>query len=106
MQLLDKKQVLKSYFLGFILSLLTTGTAYLLTIKHLFKNPILSYFLITLALIQAGVQLVLFLHLGKETKPRWNVVVFFFMLSVLIILVGGSIWIMDQLNYNVMPKME
>lgn len=100
------KQVLKSYILGFLLSLLTTGMAYTFTTRHILTGPLLTYSLLGLAIIQAGVQLVLFLHLGEESKPKWRVLVFLFMASTLLILVAGSIWIMHHLNYNVMPTME
>ena len=105
MEQAKQTQVIKSYILGFVLSLLTTGLAYFLTTEHILKDPILTHSLLTLAIIQAAVQLVLFLHLGKEVKPRWNVMVFLFMVAVLLIVVAGSIWIMSYLNYNVMPKM-
>jgi cytochrome o ubiquinol oxidase operon protein cyoD len=53
-----------------------------------------------LAVAQLLVQLVFFLHLGREPKPRQNLVVFLFMLLVIGILVIGSLWIMHNLNYH------
>jgi cytochrome o ubiquinol oxidase subunit IV len=47
---------------------------------------------------------VFFLHLGRETRPRWKLAVFLFMLGVILILVFGSLWIMTNLNYRMMPK--
>lgn len=97
----DPKQgTLSSYLLGFVLSLLLTGTAYIVVTRHLFDGAGLVLVVIVLALVQALTQLLLFLHLGQETKPRWKLGVFLFMLLVLIILVGGSLWIMQNLNYN------
>ena len=48
-------------------------------------------------------RLYFFLHLGKETKPRWKLYVFGFMVSVVLIIVFGSIWIMNNLNYRMTP---
>ena len=45
-----------------------------------------------------------YLHLGLESKPRWNLMMFLFMVLLIFVLVGGSMWIMYNLNYNVMPS--
>jgi len=55
-----------------------------------------------LAVIQMFVQLIFFLHLGKENKPRWNTLIFAFMLLVLLIVVLGTLWIMHSLDTRVM----
>lgn len=55
-----------------------------------------------LAAAQMVIQLVFFLHLGNESSPKWNLAAFAFMLLMLGILVIGSLWIMNNLNYNMM----
>lgn len=97
---------LKSYALGFGLSLALTLAAYFSVVEKLFSGWVLVSVITALALAQTGVQLVLFLHLGTEPKPRSNLLVFLFMLLVLLILVFGSLWIMYYLNYRTMPAME
>jgi cytochrome o ubiquinol oxidase subunit IV len=93
----------KSYVIGFGVSLACTLSAYLLVINHLLSaNWALALIVGGLALIQAIVQLTLFLHLGQEAKPKFKLLVFGFMLSVVIILISGSIWIMYSLNYRMM----
>jgi cytochrome o ubiquinol oxidase operon protein cyoD len=52
------------------------------------------------------VQLVFFLHLGGEGKPRWRLTAFLFMLLVLVILVFGSLWIMYNLDYHMTMSPE
>jgi len=95
----------KPQFLGFVLSVLLTVSAYrIVTHKHL-TDAELILTLYGLAIIQAGLQLVFNLHLGLESKPRWNMITFLFTALVLIIIIGGSIWIMSNLDYNLMPKM-
>jgi cytochrome o ubiquinol oxidase operon protein cyoD len=59
--------------------------------------------IIALAIAQVLVQLFFFLHLGKETRPRWKLAVLLTMLIVLGILVFGSLWIMQNLNYHMSP---
>lgn len=90
-----------NYVIGFILSLVCTLSAYFLVTNHYVSNKWgLAGLVAILALIQFVVQIVLFLHLGKERSPRFKLLVFSFMLCVVLILVGGSIWIMYNLNYK------
>jgi cytochrome o ubiquinol oxidase operon protein cyoD len=94
--------IFKPYLVGFLLSILLTLAAYAAVAEHLLTGWVLVFALTVLALLQAGVQLLFFLHLGRESKPRWNLVVFLFMVLVLVIIVFGSLWIIHNLNYRVM----
>lgn len=96
---------LKSYLIGFVLSILLTAISFLLVVTNLFSAPIIRYAIIGLALVQAIIQLLFFLHLGQEARPRWETVVFCFMVIVLLTIVAGSLWIMDDLNYRTMKGM-
>ncbi len=99
-----------SYIVGFLLSLALTLGAYYLVLEHVnshhhsFAHPFLIFLVVGLAIIQLFTQLVFFLHLGQERKPRFNLAAFLFMLLVLGILVFGSLWIMQNLDYNMMPQ--
>lgn len=94
----ESKLKLSSYITGFGLSLLFTLTAYLLVTHHAASRNTLVALIVTFALTQFFVQMFFFLHLGNETKPRWKLGVFLFMMGVVLILVGGSLWIMYTLN--------
>jgi cytochrome o ubiquinol oxidase operon protein cyoD len=97
---------IRSYVTGFGLSLLLTLTAYLLVHRHVssyhtaISHEVLKVMITGLALTQLLVQLVFFLHLDKESKPRWNLTVLFFAATVVVIVVFGSVWIMHNLNYH------
>lgn len=97
-----------SYTTGYIVSVWLTLGAYLavryqmLSLNTLFTHTWLVALLVGLALAQFGVQLVFFLHLGKESRPRWNSIVFSFMAMVVVIIVFGSLWIMANLDYHTM----
>ena len=93
---------LKSYLIGFTLSLLLTLAAYFAVVKQIAAGSVLILILLGLGLIQTVVQLIVFLHLGGESKPRWNLATFLFMGLVLVIFVFGSMWIMYNLNYRMM----
>ena len=60
----------------------------------------------TLAFIQLIVQLVFFLHLGAESHPRWKLLTLLSTVFLLVIIVGGSIWIMFDLDSRMMMSPE
>jgi len=103
---------LTSYITGFILSLILTLTAFAMvnahvTSRHLvFPHTFLTAAVLTLAIIQLCVQIIFFLHLTTERKPRFQFWTFFFALQLVLIIVVASNWIMSNLNYNHMSGME
>lgn len=90
----------RSYAIGFVLSLVLTLTAYALVMNDVFGGWTMASVLAILAITQLVVQLVYFLHLGRESRPRWNLTVMSFAVMVVAILVFGSLWIMKNLQYN------
>lgn len=98
----DKKHRLKisAYIFGFVLSLYLTLIAYWLTVHDMFEPTTFMVAIMTLALLQFSIQVIFFLHIGEESKPRWNLTTFGFMLLVVAIVVLGSLWIMDNLSYH------
>ncbi|MBS3903952.1 MAG: cytochrome o ubiquinol oxidase subunit IV [Simkania sp.] len=96
----------KSYFFGFLLSCILTVLAYFIVANHVFTGTAIIVTTLACALVQMLVQFIYFLHLGKESAPRWNIIVFLFMLLVMVILVFGSLWIMHHLNYQMMLPEE
>jgi cytochrome o ubiquinol oxidase operon protein cyoD len=92
--------------IGFVLSVLCTLGAYALAMRGDFDGNTRLGLIIGLGVLQTFFQLIFFFHLGVEEKPRWNVMMFLFMLLVVVLVIGGSIWIMNNLNYYVMPMMS
>ena len=96
----------RAYIRGFGLSLALTLTGWLLVNRHVenrhlfWSDKTLIVLILVLAVVQLVVQLVFFLHLGRESKPRWNLSVLSFAVIVLLILVLGSLWIMYNLDYR------
>ena len=97
---------LTSYLLGLFASLILTIVSFYLVWAKKLPQDALMYIIVILGITQAAVQLRLFMHLGKEAKPRWESISFFFMLTCLLIIVLGSIWIMYDLNNRVMDGMQ
>ena len=97
---------LKPSCLGFVLSVILVLSAYrIIEFSHL-SDLTLTLTIAGIAVVQAILQLVFFMHLGMESKPHWNTITFFFTVLVVILIIGGSVWIMNHLNYNLMPSME
>lgn len=90
----------RSYIIGFLFSLAATLIAYFLVITHALPKNMLDFAVVTLCVIQLVIQLIYFLHLGEESKPYWNLLIFSFMMLVMIILIAGSLWILYDLNYR------
>jgi cytochrome o ubiquinol oxidase subunit IV len=96
----------KSYYIGFVISLLLTAASFFLGFTRPWKGYGLILTIVALGILQAIAQLKFLLHLGQEPKPRWETLIFYFMLMVLFIIALGSIWIMYDLNQRVMTNME
>ena|ERR1700722_8528168 len=96
---------LQSYVVGFVASLVLTSVSFLMVITRALHGQALMYLIIALAIAQAIVQLLFFLHVGQEAKPRWESLLFYFMVMVLLIVAIGSLWIIYDLNDRVMSGM-
>jgi cytochrome o ubiquinol oxidase operon protein cyoD len=96
----------KSYITGFGLSLLLTIVPYLAVVNHWLTGRVLVTALVSLAVVQLLIQLTFFLNMDREAKPRWNLLATLFAGLVVLIVVLGSLWIMNNLNYHMMSPSE
>lgn len=94
----------KTYITGFVLSVALTLAAYFMVVHRAFGRQGIIAGILLLAVVQFVVQMTFFLHLFSEKRPRWNLTLLMFMLIVLVILVFGSLWIMNNLNYHMNPN--
>jgi cytochrome o ubiquinol oxidase operon protein cyoD len=93
----------RTYTIGFVWALVLTNAAFITVQLGLANGWLLVLLLAILAVAQLWIQLHFFLHLGRESKPRWNLMMFLFAVLVVGILVFGSLWIMNNLGYHNMP---
>ncbi len=91
------------YVAGLALSLLLTATSFFIAGTDLVWQPSIPVALGVLAIAQMGVQLVFFLHLTTGPDNTNNVLALAFGTLIVVLVVGGSIWIMGHLNANMMP---
>lgn len=96
------------YIVGFVLSLALTLVAYEVVVDYqhgsLYSHDTRLLIIAALAITQLMVQLVFFLNVADEGKPRWNLMMLMFAGMVIFILVAGSLWIMHNLNYNMTQR--
>ena len=99
----EAKGSLKSYAVGFILSVFLTAVAFGLVMRggNLSSMAVLSGIL-AVAVAQILVHLRFFLHLGTSPAARGNVLTLIFTLFIIFIFVGGTLWIMADLNARMM----
>ena len=91
------------YVLGLVLASVLTAASFWAIGTHLIYGPGIPAALITLAIAQMGVHLVFFLHITTAPDNKNNILALVFGLVIVCFIIFGSIWIMDHLNYNMMP---
>ncbi len=91
--------------IGLVLSVILTVAAFYLVEKQLLAIRSLYIVVTLLGLGQLFVQVIFFLRLNARTADdRWNLFSFLFIIVITCILVGGSLWIMYNLNYNMVQN--
>src|SRR5271170_7526670 len=100
----------KSYIAGFITSIVLTLAAYF-AVAHpeyfrltLASPAAILAVILALAVVQLVVQMFFFLHVGAQPGRSWKLTVFGSTLVLVLIIVIGSLWIMNHLNYNMMAN--
>ncbi len=100
----DEHGTMKSYVIGFLLSLIFTFIPYYMVINQTVSGSALLATILGFAVLQMVVQITFFLHLGRGPKPNWNLFFFIATVGIILIVVGGSIMIMNNLYQNMMPS--
>ena len=91
------------YLAGLGLAMLLTATSFFIAGTDLVWQPSIPVALVVLAIAQMGVHLVFFLHITTGPDNTNNVLALAFGILIVMLLMGGSLWIMDHLNHNMMP---
>ena len=93
------------YVIGLGLAILLTATSFFIAGTSLVWQPSIPVALVVLAIAQMGVHLVFFIHITTDPDNTNNILALAFGLLVVFLVVGGSLWIMANLNQN-MPPMD
>jgi cytochrome o ubiquinol oxidase subunit IV len=91
------------YLTGLALAVLLTATSFFVTGTDLVWQPSIPVALVVLAIAQMGVHLVFFLHITTGPDNTNNVLALAFGVLIVLLVMVGSLWIMANLNHNLMP---
>ena len=91
------------YVIGLGLALLLTATSFFVAGTSLVWEPSIPVAIIVLAIAQMGIHLVFFLHITTGSDNTNNVMALAFGVLIVVLVIGGSLWIMANLNHNMLP---
>jgi cytochrome o ubiquinol oxidase operon protein cyoD len=91
------------YVVGLALAVLLTATSFFIAGTNLVWQPSIPIAVIVLAIAQMGVHLVFFLHITTGPDNTNNVLALAFGVLIVLLVICGSLWIMANLNHNMMP---
>jgi cytochrome o ubiquinol oxidase operon protein cyoD len=94
------------YTIGLALAVILTATSFWVANTSLLWAPGIPLGLVVLAIAQMGVHLVFFLHITTGPDNTNNVLALAFGVLIVFLVVVGSLWIMTNLNDNMMPAAE
>jgi cytochrome o ubiquinol oxidase operon protein cyoD len=96
-------QGIQTYVLGLILATGLTATSFWVASTHVLWGPGVPIGLCVLAIAQMGIHLVFFLHITTGPDNTNNVLALAFGVLIVFLVVAGSLWIMANLNSNMLP---
>jgi cytochrome o ubiquinol oxidase operon protein cyoD len=94
------------YTMGLFLAVILTATSFWAANTSLLWAPGVPLGLAVLAIAQIGVHLVFFLHITTGRDNTNNVLALAFGMLIVILVIGGSLLIMTNLNANMMPSAD
>jgi len=92
-----------AYVIGLALALVLTGISFWVASTSSLWGPGVAVGLVVLAIAQMGVHLVFFLHLTTGPDNTNNALALAFGVLIVTLVIGGSLWIMANLNQNMLP---
>ena len=98
---------LKSYTIGFLLSVILTAIPFWLVMhKVLPSKSTTALVILAFAAVQIVVHMVYFLHMNTRSEGGWTMLALIFTMVLVVITLSGSLWVMYHLNANMMPTMQ
>ncbi len=97
------REGVQGYVIGLVLAVLLTIASFYVVHTDLIWAPGIPIALAVLAIAQIGVHLVFFLHITTAPDNTNNVLALAFGVLIVALIIGGSLWIMNNLNQNMMP---
>jgi len=98
----EARQEMRSYIVGLGLALLLTVAAFGLAVFRLLPSSVLLPTIGILALLQIAVHFRFFLHIDLSRQKREDLQLILFTSLLILIMVGGSLWILASLDQRMM----
>ncbi|MBC2774623.1 cytochrome o ubiquinol oxidase subunit IV [Rhizobium sp. AQ_MP] len=97
----------RSYLTGFVLAAILTIIPFAIVMGGGFESRVLTAVtVIGFAVVQILVHMVYFLHMNTRSDEGWTMLSMIFTVIVVVIMIAGSVWVMYNLNTNMMPTMD
>jgi len=94
---------LRSYMVGFWLSVILTAIPFYLVMSGVIENKQLtSIVIMAFAAAQIIVHMICFLHMNAKSESGWTLMALLFTIIIVVITLSGSLWVMYHLNANMM----
>jgi cytochrome o ubiquinol oxidase subunit IV len=103
----DAHGSLKSYLVGFALSVVLTAIPFWLVMTGAIDNKQATAIVImAFAAVQIVVHMIFFLHMNTSSEGGWSILALIFTVVLVVIVLTGSLWVMYHLNVNMMPGLH
>jgi cytochrome o ubiquinol oxidase subunit IV len=97
----------RDYAVGFLLSVLLTAVPFWFVIDNVTgSKAVTALVIVALAAVQMVVHVLFFLHVSRKSEGGWTLVSLIFTLMIVFIALGGSLWVMEHLDSNMVPAHE
>ncbi|WP_456271893.1 cytochrome aa3 quinol oxidase subunit IV [Bacillus sp. AK031] len=85
-----------SHFVGFIMSLVLTFVAAWVALKTTLSFTVVLWVIGTLAVVQAGLQLFMFMHVNEGEDGKVQIINIIYAVFCAAVIVVGSIWVLTS----------
>lgn len=96
----------RGYWIGFLLSVVLTAIPFGLVMSGVIADTrVTAGIIMAAAAIQIVVHMVFFLHMNTKSEAGWTFMALIFTIIIVVIVIAGSLWVMYNMNVNMMPQM-
>ena len=89
---------------GFVLSVILTAIPFWLVMGDVLDDTLkTSIVIMALAAVQIVVHMIYFLHMNTKSEGGWTFIALVFTLTLVVVTLVGSIWVMYHMDQNMMP---
>lgn len=98
---------LRGYLIGFVLASVLTIIPFWLVMGQVLQSKELTILIVlALGVVQILVHMIYFLHMNTSSEGGWNMLALIFTLTLVVIMLGASSWVIIEENANMMPTMS